>query len=124
LVLAIDDVEASVRTAELVQRHFPKLRIIGRARNRQHTFRLMEAGVKEIRRETLASSLEMAELTLVALGTASSTAAAQVRQFRVHDDQTLRKQALIKDDEEKLIADAQASARQLESLFESDTPGN
>ena len=122
LVLAIDDVEASVRTAELVQRHFPKLRIIGRARNRQHTFRLMAAGVKEIRRETLASSLEMAELTLVALGTARTTAAAQVRQFRSHDDETLRKQAVIKDDEDKLIATTQASARQLETLFESDTP--
>ena len=122
LVLAIDDVEASVRTAELVQRHFPRLRVIGRARNRQHAFRLMEAGVQEIRRETLASSLEMAELTLVALGTTPTTAAAQVRQFRSHDDETLRKQAAIKDDEDKLIATSQASARQLESLFEADTP--
>ena len=58
LVLAIDDVEASVRTAQMVQRHFPRLRVIARARNRQHAFRLMEAGVDTIRRETFASSLE------------------------------------------------------------------
>src|SRR5271169_6551251 len=36
-VLAIDDVEASVRTAELVRKHFPHLKIFARARNRQHT---------------------------------------------------------------------------------------
>ena len=32
----------------------------------------------------------------------------------------LRTQASVKDDEEKLIASTQASARQLESLFEAD----
>jgi glutathione-regulated potassium-efflux system ancillary protein KefC/glutathione-regulated potassium-efflux system protein KefB len=120
LVLAIDDVEASLRTAEIARRHFPRLRILARARNRQHAFRLMDAGVTEIWRETLASSLELAEAALVALGTARDTAASQVRQFRVHDEETLRAQAAVKDDETKLIATAKASARQLESLFESD----
>jgi glutathione-regulated potassium-efflux system ancillary protein KefC/glutathione-regulated potassium-efflux system protein KefB len=121
LVLAIDDVEASVRTAQLARRHFPHLQIIGRARNRQHAFRLMDVGIEQITRETLASSLEMAKATLVALGTASETAAAQVRRFRTHDDEVLRKQAAIKDDEEKMIATTQASAKQLESLFEADS---
>ncbi|HET9694499.1 MAG TPA: NAD-binding protein, partial [Steroidobacteraceae bacterium] len=120
LVIAIDDVEASVRAAELARRHFPKLRILARARNRQHAFRLMEAGVTEIWRETFGTSLEMAEATLVALGTKRDIAAAQVRRFRAHDEETLRRQAAIKDDEEKLIATAQASAHQLESLFEAD----
>jgi glutathione-regulated potassium-efflux system ancillary protein KefC/glutathione-regulated potassium-efflux system protein KefB len=121
LVLAIDDVEASVKTAELVRRHFPKLRVLARARNRQHAFRLMAAGVDDIWRETYASSLELAEGTLVALGTAPSTASAQVRRFRAHDEETLRRQAAVGEDEEKLIATTQASARQLEQLFEADT---
>lgn len=120
LVLAIDDVEASVRTAGLVRRHFPRLRILARARNRQHAFRLMDAGVTEIWRETFASSLELAEAALVALGTGRDTAASQVRRFRAHDEETLRAQAAVKDDETKLIASARESARQLESLFESD----
>ena len=120
LVLAIDDVEASLRTAEIARRHFPRLRILARARNRQHAFRLMDAGVTEIWRETLASSLELAEAALVALGTRRDTAATQVRQFRAHDEATLRAQASVKDDETKLIATAKASAQQLESLFESD----
>ena len=120
LVLAIDDVEASVRTAELVRRHFPQLRVLARARNRQHAFRLMDAGVAEIWRETLASSLELAEAALVAIGTPRDTAAAQVRRFRAHDEETLLAQAAVKDDETKLVATAQASAQQLEGLFEAD----
>ena len=120
LVLAIDDVEASLRTAEQARRHFPQLRVLARARNRQHAFRLMAAGVTEIWRETYASSLELAEGTLVALGTEPATAASQVRRFRAHDEETLRQQAAIGGDEEKLIATVQASARQLEKLFEAD----
>jgi len=120
LVLAIDDVEASLRTAEMVRRHFPRLRILARARNRQHVFRLMEAGVEEIWRETFGSSLEVAGATLVALGTPRSRAIAEVRRFRQHDEQTLLAQAAVMDDESKLIATTRASAEQLERLFEAD----
>jgi glutathione-regulated potassium-efflux system ancillary protein KefC/glutathione-regulated potassium-efflux system protein KefB len=120
LVVAIDDVESSVRTVELARRHFPRLRVLARARNRQHAFRLLDAGIEDIWRETFGTSLEMAEATLVALGTPRDNAATLVRRFRAHDEQTLRQQAAIKDDEDKVIATAQASARQLESLFETD----
>jgi monovalent cation:proton antiporter-2 (CPA2) family protein len=121
LVLAIDDVEASVRTAEMARRHFPALRILARARNRQHAFRLLDAGVTQIWRETFASSLEVAEAALVALGTSREASAEQVRRFREHDEATLAVQASVQDDETKLIATARASAQQLESLFEADT---
>jgi glutathione-regulated potassium-efflux system ancillary protein KefC/glutathione-regulated potassium-efflux system protein KefB len=120
LVLAIDDVDASVRAVEIVRRHFPNLRVLARARNRQHAFQLMDAGVERIWRETFGSSLELAQQALVELGTDTETAAAQVRRFREHDESTLQAQAAVKDDEAKLIASAQASARQLESLFEAD----
>ncbi len=120
LVLAIDDVEASLRTAEMVRRHFPALRILARARNRQHAFRLIQAGVDEIWRETYGSSLEVAEATLVALGTPRAQAHTEVRRFRDHDEQALQEQAAMMDDEEKLIATAKASAAQLEQLFEAD----
>lgn len=120
LVLAIDDVEASLRTAEMVRRHFPALRILARARNRQHAFRLIQAGVDEIWRETYGSSLEVAEATLVALGTPRAQAHTEVGRFRDHDEQTLKAQAAVMNDEEKLIATAKASAAQLEQLFEAD----
>ncbi len=120
LVLAIDDVEASVRTAEMVRRHFPQLQVLARARNRQHAFRLIELGIEVVLRETYASSLEMAEAALVALGHPRQEAAADVARFRAHDEATLAEQAGMKDDLDRLVATSKASAEQLERLFEAD----
>jgi glutathione-regulated potassium-efflux system protein KefB len=120
LVLAIDDVDASVRTATVVREQFPHLRIFARARSRQHAFALMDAGVTEIIRETYASSLEMAGAVLEALGETPASAREAVRRFRQHDQQTLQAQYRVKEDEEKFLATTRAAAQQLESLFEAD----
>jgi voltage-gated potassium channel Kch len=120
LVLAIDDIDASVRTATVVREQFPHLRIFARARSRQHAFSLMDAGVTEVIRETYASSLEMAGAVLEALGESATTSREVLRRFRQHDEQTLRAQYQVKEDEEKFLATTRAAAQQLESLFEAD----
>jgi voltage-gated potassium channel Kch len=119
-VLAIDDLDASLRTAELVRQHFPKVKIFARARNRQHAFQLMDRGVKNVIRETFASSLDMAGDVLQALGETPTQAESAVRRFRRHDEQTLEAQYAVKEDEQKLLATSREAARQLEKLFESD----
>ena len=60
-VLAIDDVEASLRTAALVRRHFPHVAVIARARNRFHAYKLMDLGVEAPIRETWHGSLALAD---------------------------------------------------------------
>jgi glutathione-regulated potassium-efflux system ancillary protein KefC/glutathione-regulated potassium-efflux system protein KefB len=119
-VLAIDDVEASVRTAELIRKHFPHLKIFARARNRQHAFRLMDLDVRYAIRETLGSSLEMSGRVLETLGLSKSKALETVRRFRVHDEATMAKQLAVKDDESKFLQTTRESAEQLRHLFESD----
>ncbi|MBV8497566.1 MAG: cation:proton antiporter [Gammaproteobacteria bacterium] len=120
LVLAIDEVDSSVRTAELARTQFPQLKIFARARNRQHAFALRDAGVTEIIRETYVSSLEMAAAVLEALGETPASAREAVRRFRQHDEQTLEAQYQVKEDEEKFLATSRAAAQQLERLFEAD----
>jgi monovalent cation:proton antiporter-2 (CPA2) family protein len=119
-VLAIDDVEASVRTAELIRKHFPHLKIFARARNRQHAFRLMDLDVRYAVRETLGSSLEMSGRILETLGLSKSNALETVRRFRAHDEATMAKQMAVKDDESKFLQTTRESAEQLLHLFESD----
>jgi len=119
-VLAIDDVEASVRTAELVRKHFPHLKIFARARNRQHAFRLMDLGVDHLVRETFASSLEIAVDVLQALGLSKLKAQETAQRFRMHDEAALLRQHALKDDEKKLIQSGRESAEQLLHLFETD----
>ncbi len=120
LVLAIDDVDASTRTAVLVREQFPGLKIYARARNRQHAFALMDAGVSAVIRDTYASSLEMAASVLEALGETPAVAREAVRRFRAHDEATLAAQYEVREDETKFLATTREAAKQLEKLFEAD----
>ncbi|XDD50208.1 monovalent cation:proton antiporter-2 (CPA2) family protein [Leptospira sp. WS92.C1] len=119
-ILAIQDIEVSVKVAEMVKKQFPNLTIIARARNREHVFKLMELGVKIIRRDTFASALELAGETLSHLGFMDSEVEQKVRKFRAHDELTLKGQFQIKDDEKEFIKFSKNSMRQLEAAFEAD----
>ncbi|HET7562318.1 MAG TPA: monovalent cation:proton antiporter-2 (CPA2) family protein [Rhodanobacteraceae bacterium] len=122
-VLATDDPDANVRTARLVRRQFPHLRIIARARNRQHAFRLMDlaANPDDVVRETFYSSLKMGHLTLTALGLGEEQARAVVALFREHDEQLLRDQHLVYDDDVALRQTTREAYVELEQLFAADT---
>ena len=119
-VLATDDPEANVRTARLVRRQYPHLKIIARARNRQHVFRLMDMGVEEPVRETFHSSLKMTRKTLEALGLSHELAVDRVERFRRYDEDLLKKQALVYDDETKLIQSNRDALVDLQQLFDAD----
>ncbi len=122
-VLATDDPAANVRTARLVRRQFPNLRIIARARNRQHAYRLMDltADPGDVVRETYDSSLRMAKLTLSALGFGEARARASVETFRAHDEQLLRDQYLVYDDDVALRQTTREAFAELEQLFAADS---
>lgn len=119
-VLAIDDVEASVKTAEVVRRHFPNLHVLARARNRVHYYRLRDLGIAAIYRETLPSSLEAAHQALLQLGFGVAAAEHAVMLFKQHDESQLNIQYAVHHDETQLIQSAKQAAVQLKELFESD----
>lgn len=119
-VLAIDDVEASVRTAAMVRKHYPHLKIYARARNRVHAYQLMDVGVDKLIRETFLSSLELARDVLVALGYPAAEARKAVQVFREHDEKLLAEQHKIHEDEAKLMAASKQGAEELERLFGED----
>jgi glutathione-regulated potassium-efflux system ancillary protein KefC/glutathione-regulated potassium-efflux system protein KefB len=119
-VLAIDDVEASLRTAETVRRHFPNLAVFARARNRQHAYRLMDLGVTIIQRDTFLSSVDLARQVLIKLGMGSKQAERTVRLFREHDERRLFEHQSYADDQDKLRALSKAAALELEEMFTRD----
>jgi len=119
-VLALDDQDQSVITAEYLTRTYPKLKIIARARDRQHYYRLREAGVQHIWRETYFSSLGMAEASLQILGFDESTAEESIEIFRKYDENLLERQQAVYDDDVKLVESARAAMIELEGLFDSD----
>jgi glutathione-regulated potassium-efflux system ancillary protein KefC/glutathione-regulated potassium-efflux system protein KefB len=119
-VLAIDDVEASVKTAAIVRRHFPGLEILARARNRVHYFRLRDLGVRAIYRDTFPASLEVAHQALLRLDFGVAAAQRVVSLFREHDLAQLEAQYAIHHDEAQLVQTSQQAAVQLRELFEAD----
>ena len=119
-VLAIDDVEASVKTAAMVRRHFPNLQILARAHNRVHYFRLRDLGITNIHRDTFPASLEVAQEALLRLDFDLPAAEYAVRFFREHDEEQLQAQYAVHHDEAQLIQTTQQVGVQLQELFEAD----
>ena len=119
-VLATDDPEANVRTARIVKRLYPNLKIFARARNRQHAFRLMDLSVDGVIRETLEGSLDMTKQVLMALGQPPEVAAERVARFRKYDEDLLKAQHLVYDDDAAMVQSARDAQRELEQLFEAD----
>ncbi|MFY2763792.1 monovalent cation:proton antiporter-2 (CPA2) family protein [Arenimonas sp. MALMAid1274] len=120
-VITTDDPDANIRTARVVKRLFPHLKVFARARNRQHAFKLMDMDV-QVTRETFHSSLVMGRRVMEALGVPPEEAARNAESFREHDEALLRQQHLVYDDEAALVASAREAQRELESLFEADAP--
>jgi monovalent cation:proton antiporter-2 (CPA2) family protein len=120
-VLAIDDVEASLKTAALVRQHFPGLPILARARNRTHHFQLRDLGIKMIYRETFLTSIAVAQQALLDLGFTAAAAERAVALFRRHDEELIEVQHAVHHDEAQLIQNTQLATEQLKSLFEADT---
>jgi glutathione-regulated potassium-efflux system protein KefB len=119
-VLAIDDVDASLRTAEIVTSRWPKIPVYARARNRAHAHRLIDLGVEIIQRETLHSALETARQLLKGLGYSEGSAGRTIDTFRAHDHRRLIEDYKHYTDQEKLQARAKSDAAMLEQLFAED----
>lgn len=118
-VIATNDPDANIKTAELVRKLYPHIKIIARARNRQHVHRLMDLGAHAVR-ETFHSSLEMSRHTLIGLGLTHAQADARIKRFKHHDEQVLEAQHAVYDDAAKVMQTAQEARAELARLFESD----
>ena len=118
-VLAVDDVEASLKIAELLRTHFPNVPLLARARNRTHLMRLRELGVKQVLRETWLSSVEMGKLALQAVKP-EVDAERVVALFTAHDLRTLDRQQAVFHDQAALIALSKDARAELEDILHGD----
>ncbi|MFS1443075.1 MULTISPECIES: monovalent cation:proton antiporter-2 (CPA2) family protein [Vibrio] len=68
LVVAIDNQDSSVELVKYVKHTYPKVKILARAFDRGHSYRLREAGADFVESETYHSALEMGAQALRSLG--------------------------------------------------------
>ena len=119
-VIALDDVKESLNTAETVRRTFPDLPVYARARDREHTHKLMDLGVEKVWRETFFSSLELTSEVLRGLGEPESEVRRLIETFRRYDERRLYEDYKHYTDIEKLQAHAKSATHELEELFAQD----
>jgi CPA2 family monovalent cation:H+ antiporter-2/glutathione-regulated potassium-efflux system protein KefB len=120
LVVALEDMEESLRVAAVAHRTFPKLKIMAPVRNRRHAHLMMNLGIEGVVRETFHSSLRLSEMVLDALAVPPEQARRAVALFQDYDERLLLETLAFHDDEGQLIQSTQQAAAELHDLFESD----
>ena len=119
VLVAIRNIDTSLKIIEILRKHFPHLKIYARAHNRIHTYKLMELEVTVLHRDTYFSGLEMAKDILKGLDIDADDAESTITMFRKHDRELIKKQQAIYKDEKAMIDSVERSREELQMLFES-----
>ncbi len=121
LVVALDDQDAAVRLVTFARRERPDLHIVARARDRNHVFRLFQAGANDIVRELFDSSLRAGRYVLENLGLSEFEASQLESAFYKHDRQSVRELAALWDPNIPTTKNAAYIARALEQEKDLET---
>jgi voltage-gated potassium channel Kch len=119
-VLAIDDEEKSLLIVETIHKHFPNLKILARAKGRDHAYQLLDHGVEHIFRETLGSALDLSIAALRTLGMRAHEAIRAAKFFREYDEKTVRELAQFAGNQAKMISEAKVKIRTLDEIFQAE----
>ena len=114
LVVAVDDVEQSIRIVDLAKAHFGHLQIVARARDVTHWNQLRDKGVMHVERELFESSLRSARSVLELLGHPPYEARQSAMRFRQHNLALFEQMYPHRKDRSKVIAVAKQGRLQLE----------
>lgn len=120
-ILAIDDTEVSLKIAKLIKESFPNLKIFARARNRGHTFELMDLDVAHIKRETFDSSVNFVQELLIDIGFDLEKAVRITERFKQHDEAMLQKQFLVRTDDKSLVSISHQGTAQLAEVLQGES---
>lgn len=120
-VLAVGNVEASLKSLEIVKHNFPHLKIFARARNRGHVFELFDLGIRNVKRDTFDSSANFARELLIELGIPAERAKTVIDKFRAHDEIMLEEQYKVRRDDKMFVSVSKQANEQLAEVLRSDS---
>jgi monovalent cation:H+ antiporter-2, CPA2 family len=106
LIAAIDSPEVNQELIRTVQKHFPDIQIMARAKNRMDAYELLDMGLKDIYRESLHTSVKLAVDVIGKLGNRIYTATRQGQKFLEYDEMMLVKMAEHRHDMKQYVVKA------------------
>jgi monovalent cation:proton antiporter-2 (CPA2) family protein len=120
LIVAIDDRDQAEKLVELAARHFPNLKILARAYDRRHAYRLLDKGAHAVERETFEAGLTLGAQALEALGMRKPQATRAARLFRLHDEKMFKALAEVWSDEERYVIASRETSERMNELLAAD----
>jgi len=120
LIAAIDSPEINMDLIKKTREHFPNLSIMVRARNRIDAYELIDAGVQNIYRESLETSVRIGVDVLVKLGFRRYSATRAGQNFVKYDEAALSKLAAHRHDQDLYIFNVREQIAIQEELLTND----
>ncbi|MFC6096142.1 monovalent cation:proton antiporter-2 (CPA2) family protein [Flavobacterium qiangtangense] len=119
-IAAIDNPTANLIVIELLKKHFPHLKILARARNRNDAFELVDMGLDSIYRENLYSAVHLGVDALVFMGHRRYSATRQGQHFIKHDEEAIFRLAKKRHDKKAFMISAMEEIEMQEQLLKTD----
>ena len=120
LIVAIDDRDRAEKLVDIAARHFPNLKILARAYDRRHAYRLLDKGAHVVERETFEAGLTLGAEALKILGFKELQATRAARLFRRHDEKMFEALAAVWADEERYIVATKETSDRMNELLAAD----
>lgn len=122
LIIAIGAIEKSTELVELAAKHYPHLKIVANAIDRASAYRLMDLGVRAVRRETFGSSMTLGQDALRALGFHPYETHRLARLFCKKDEAKLPElHKILREDEASYVSMYRKHNADLEELLKLDS---
>ncbi len=118
IVICTDSPDEIVTIVELCKQHFPKLKVLARARSRVEAYQLINLGVDRYTRETFHGTLDLGRQTLIELGMHPYQAKRAESHFRRLDNAMLRELLPMHNEGKQLTIRAKEVRKELEEIFE------
>jgi CPA2 family monovalent cation:H+ antiporter-2 len=119
-IAAIDNPRVNLQVVEMIKKHFPHLKILARARNRNDAFELVDMGVNDFYRENLYSAVNLGIDALVEMGHRRYTATRQGQRFIKFDEEATYRLAQKRHDKKALLMSTLEEIEIQEQLIKSD----
>ncbi|MFP9099058.1 monovalent cation:proton antiporter-2 (CPA2) family protein [Flavobacterium sp. RHBU_24] len=119
-IAAIDNPRVNLQVVEIIKKHFPHLKVLARARNRNDAFDLVNMGINDFYRENLYSAVHLGVDALTEMGHRRYTATRQGQRFIKYDEEATLRLAQKKNDKQALIAGTLREIEIQEHLIKED----
>lgn len=120
IVIATAGGDRILAIAQMIRRHFPRVKIAARAVDRSHAHELMALGVTTFERETFRAAIRLGEKALVALGHTPGDARRMADTFEEHDERLLTESYDLRDDRDAYIGFVRKSTEMLDKVMQAD----